>query len=140
MPRSRLRALWWRAGLVLAALLPLAAAGCGPPKFYPVKGRVLFSDNLRPLTEGEVRFQSVSKPDLIATGRIQPDGSFALSTPGHGDGVLEGPCRVAISAEPRGGRPVVHERFAGFDTSDTRVTVTEREENYFILEVSRPGR
>jgi hypothetical protein len=120
------------------AALPLLS-GCGPPKFYPVRGQVLlFGVGL--LTDGEVRFQPVSKPDLIATGRIQKDGRFSLATPSHGEGALEGTCKAAIVVEPRQGKPVVDERFADFDTSDLQFTVTARSENYFIIEVRPAGR
>ena len=120
----------------LAALL----SGCGPPKFYPVKGQVLLF-GVGFLTEGEVRFRPVSKPDLIATGRIQKDGSFVLTTPGHGgEGVLEGTCKAAVVVEPRQGKPVVDERYADFDTSDLQFTVTARTENYFVVEVNPAGR
>jgi hypothetical protein len=112
--------------------------GCGAPKFYPVRGRViLFGVGL--LTEGEIRFQPISNPDLIATGRIQKDGSFSLATPSHGEGALEGPCKAAVVVESRQGKPVVDERFADFDTSDLQFTVTERSENYFIIEVDPAG-
>jgi hypothetical protein len=115
-------------------------SGCGAPQFYPVKGMVLLF-GVGPLTEGEVRFRPVSKPDLIASGRIQKDGSFSLTTPAHSDkGVLEGTCKAAVVVQPRQGKPVIDPRFEDFDTSDLLVTVTARTENYFIVEVSRPGK
>jgi hypothetical protein len=119
-------------------VLPLLG-GCGAPKFYPVRGQVILF-GVGPLTEGEVRFQPVSKPDLIASGRIQKDGTFSLSTPAHGTGVLEGACKAAVVVEPRQGKPVIDNRFSDFDTSDRQFTVTARDENYFIVEVSRPGK
>jgi hypothetical protein len=125
--------------LLISFAAPSLLCGCGAPKFYPVKGQVLlFGVGL--LTDGEVRFQPVSKPDLIATGRIQKDGSFSLTTPAHGDGVLEGSCKAAVVVEPRQGKPVVEERFADFETSDLQFTVTARTENYFIIEVAPAGR
>jgi hypothetical protein len=42
--------------------------------------------------------------------------------------------------EPRQGKRVIDERFGSFDTADLQFTVTAREENYFIIEVTRPGR
>ena len=121
------------------AVLPFVC-GCGAPKFYPVKGQVLLF-GVGFLPEGEVRFQPVSKPDLIATGRIQKDGTFSLTTPAHGGkGVLEGTCKAAVVVEPRQGKPIIDQRFADFDTSDLQFTVTARTENYFIVEVTRPGK
>ena len=119
------------------AVLPFVC-GCGAPKFYPVKGQVLLF-GVGFLPEGEVRFQPVSKPDLIATGRIQKDGSFSLATPAHGEGALEGTCKAAVVVESRQGKAVVDERYAAFDTSDLQFTVTERSENFFIIEVKPPG-
>ncbi len=124
---------------LLSLVALLALSGCGSPKFYPVRGQVVvFGVGL--LKEGEVRFRPVSKPDLVATGRMQKDGSFSLTTPGHGEGVLEGTCKAAVVVEPRQGKPVIDERFGSFDTADLQFTVTAREENYFIIEVTRPGR
>jgi hypothetical protein len=121
------------------AVLPLLS-GCGAPQFYPVKGLVILF-GVGPLIEGEVRFRPVSKPDLIATGRIQKDGTFSLTTPAHGgQGVLEGTCKAAVVVEPRQGKPIIDQRFADFDTSDLQFTVTARAENYFIVEVTRPGK
>lgn len=132
-----------RAAFTLWALLGLAAlpllSGCGARKCYPVRGQVLLF-GVGPLTEGEVRFRPNAKPDLIATGRIQKDGSFSLTTPSHGEGALEGTCKVAVVVEPRQGKPVIDGRFGNFDTSDLQYTVTAREENYFIIEVTRPGK
>jgi hypothetical protein len=124
--------------LISFAALPLLS-GCGAPKFYPVRGQViLFGVGL--LTEGEIRFRPASKPDLIATGRIQKDGSFSLTTPSHGQGVLEGTCKAAVVVDPKKGKPVIAERFGNFDTSDLQFTVTARDENYFVVEVTPPSK
>ena len=130
------RACSWLVFLGAAAL----ALGCGSPKFHVVRGKVLWAETQKPLTEGEVRFQPVSRPGLVATGKIQPNGKFTLATPGHGDGVLEGQCRAAVVVPPRDGKPVIHERYQEFDTADLLFTVTERQENHFTLEVSRARR
>jgi hypothetical protein len=112
-------------------------SGCSSPQFYPVHGHVILGETNRRLTEGEVRFQPVSHPDLIATGKIKPNGSFALTTTGHPDGVIEGPCRAIVLVEPRNGRAVIADRFRDYDTSDLRYTVRARSENYFIVEVRK---
>ena len=118
--------------------LLVVATGCSEPKFYPVKGKAtIFA--VGPLTEGEVRFRPVSRPSLIASGKVQKDGSFTLSTPGHGEGVLEGDCQVEI-ALPEQSKSRLAERFTSFDTSDLRFTVAPREENYFFLDLKRTGK
>jgi hypothetical protein len=122
-------------GFVLAAL---CAAGCSEPKFYPVRGEVVVF-GVGKLTEGEVRFRPRRRPDLVASGKIGKDGKFNLSTPGHGEGVLEGDCQAAIVAPPRSGKPAIAERFADFDQADRNYTVTERPENYWIIQVE-PGK
>lgn len=143
MALSRLAGTSHRLLFGLAALAGLGLVGCGPAKYYPVRGQVVFHENGQPVTEGEVRFQSVAKPDIIASGKIGPDGKFSLSTPSHGEGVLEGQCRAAVIVPPRNGKPVIHEKFADFDTADKKFTVVPRgegEENFFLIEVSRSKR
>jgi hypothetical protein len=126
--------------LGLAALALLGAGGCRAPKFYPVKGKVMFADTFKPVTEGEVRFQPLSRSGLVASGMIQPNGTFSLSTPDHGEGTLEGACRVAVIVPPRNDRPVIDPRYESFDTADLQFTVTARSENYFIIQVERAAR
>ena len=132
---QRLRCLWLGVSLVLL----LTSSGCGQPKFYPTRGKVIIFA-VGPLQSGEIRFRPVSKPGLVASGQIQKDGTFSLATPGHGDGVLEGDCQVAIMIEPKEGKRPIAERYADFSTSDLRFTIYPREENYFILDVKKPGK
>ena len=76
-----------RLSSVTAAVLALALVcqgGCGgpdeePPKTYEVTGTVLGADG-KPLSGGLVEFRSGGDKPVSATGRIQPDGSFSLST------------------------------------------------------------
>src|SRR5688572_13804241 len=98
------------AGLVV--LGTVAFLGCSKPKFYPVRGEVVIFGVGNP-TEGEVQFRPRSRPDLIAKGPIQKDGTFKLSTPGQGEGVLEGSCQAAIIVPTKKGKTVA-ERFADF--------------------------
>jgi len=69
-----------RWGFLAAALL----LGCGdsgptPPKTYPVKGRVVYTDGT-PMSGGSVAFTLDRDPDLSAIGDIGPNGEFALRT------------------------------------------------------------
>jgi hypothetical protein len=122
---------------LLAAALALLP-GCTKPKFYPVRGKVVVFA-VGPLTDGEIRFRPRSRPDLVATGRIQKDGSFSISTPGHGDGALEGDCQVAIVVDPAAAKRPIAERYADFATSGLNFTIAPRDENYFILDVKKAG-
>jgi hypothetical protein len=124
--------------LILLSLLLAGLAGCAEPKFYPVRGEIILY-GVGPLTEGEVQFRPNSRPDLIATGKVQKDGKFSLSTPNHGEGVLEGDCKAAIIVEPKNGKRLIADRYGSFDTADLNYTVTARDENFFQLEAKRAG-
>jgi hypothetical protein len=116
---------------VVAGLLLVALAGCSEPKFYPTRGEVM--NGAKRLTAGEVRFRPVKRPDLVASGKIQKDGKFTLSTPGHGEGVLEGDCQAVVIVDQGG--PKIDKRFSDYGTADLNFTITPRDENWFILEL-----
>lgn len=122
--------------LICLAAAQLALIGCSKPKFYPVRGEVVIY-GVGPLREGEVRFRPVKRPDLIATAKVQKDGKFAAITPNHGEGVLEGDCHVAIVVEPKNGKSVIADKFADFDKADRMFTITARDENYCMIQVSK---
>jgi hypothetical protein len=113
-------------------------AGCSEPKFYPARGKIVIFA-VGPLTQGEIRFRPVSRPSLVATGQVQKDGSFTMSTPGHGEGVLEGDCQVEIIVDSGSGRRPIAERYGSYSTSGLSYTIAPREENYFILDVKKSG-
>jgi hypothetical protein len=85
--------------IAAAALISATCVGCGPatgtpPSLLPVKGKVTYKG--QPLTQGIVRFE----PDGYgrgADGKLQPDGTFVLSTLKEGDGVVAGHHRVYIA-------------------------------------------
>src|SRR5260221_341528 len=91
------------------------AVGCSQPKFYPARGKVIVFA-VGPLSEGEIHFRPVSRPGLVATGQIQKDGTFSLSTPGHGEGVLEGDCQVEIIFNSSTGKRPIAERYSSYST------------------------
>jgi hypothetical protein len=109
--------------------------GCSKPRFFPARGKVIIFA-VGPLQEGEIRFRPNAKPSLIATGKVQKDGTFSMATPGHGEGVLEGDCQVAIVVEGSGKKPIA-ERYGDFSTSGLSYSIAERDENYFILDVKK---
>jgi len=128
--------IWLR--LVCGFFAILLVSGCSEPKFYPVRGKVILY-GVGPLTEGEIRIRPVSKPSLVASGKIQKDGTFSVSTPEHGEGVLEGDCQVAILVEPKNGKKVIADRYSDFATADMRYTIAARDENFLMLEVRKAG-
>ena len=73
-------------------------AGCGggnPLDTIPVGGRVTMDG--KPLTTGEVRYlPKDAQNGRVASGAIQPDGSFALTTLKAEDGALRGDYRVVV--------------------------------------------
>jgi len=77
---------------LIICLCALLLQGCGNQ--VNVSGRVTFPDG-EPLTRGEVRFQT---PTFMATGDIQPDGSYVLSSLGTNDGIPRGTYTVTVSA------------------------------------------
>ena len=92
----RLRPL--RRGGLMVLILGLLA-GCSDDDLgqrYPVSGHV--TRRGQPLTEGTINFQPVeASKGRAATGAIQSDGSYTLTTKDPDDGALAGDYRVIIS-------------------------------------------
>jgi hypothetical protein len=78
--------------------------GCGPatvrPKVAPVSGKV--TQKGKPLTGGEVMFTHSGGPEgeagHVATGQIEEDGSYRLTTFNTGDGAVLGKHKVTVVA------------------------------------------
>jgi hypothetical protein len=83
----------------LAVILLAATFGCGSgqaalPDLIPVKGKITYKG--QPLTTGTIRFE----PDgygRMATGKLQPDGTYVLSTLKEADGVVAGTHKVFVT-------------------------------------------
>jgi hypothetical protein len=84
----------------LAAMFLAVCWGCGPagrgvaPSLIPVKGKVTYKG--QPLISGTVRFE----PDDFgrpASGKLQSDGTYVLSTAKEADGVVAGSHKVSIT-------------------------------------------
>jgi hypothetical protein len=84
--------------LALAALLLAVNWGCAPktdrPETLPVSGKVTYKG--QPVTKGTITFQSDG--GQAATGEIQSDGTYRLSTFADRDGALPGHHKVMIIA------------------------------------------
>lgn len=74
----------------ISAFVIVCLCGCGNPK---VKGKVSFPDG-SPLTQGTVCFES---DNYVASGIIQPDGTYTLGGDKAGDGVPPGTYKVFIT-------------------------------------------
>lgn len=85
---------------VFGCLGILLLGGCGEslPTTVPVTGKVTFKGE--PLTDGTVSFhpQEIAEglPKRTATGKLQADGSFTLSTFRTEDGAVPGTYRVTV--------------------------------------------
>ncbi len=137
--------------LLLLAMTNLAfATGCGKghPPTYPVNGTVVFTDGTPLTTGGVVLSDSIvdGDPSINARGAIHQDGTFALSTFAHEDGVIAGKHRVLVRAKRdvddfvvRGiiPLPVIAKRFERYETSGFEFTVAD-ENNQWRLLVDRP--
>lgn len=139
--RSRRRFPSFWLGVILLACL--AVAGCGGDQLptAPVQGKVLYQG--KPLQFGAVTFQPAAGPP--ASGAIQPDGTFRLSTYGNNDGAVLGMHKVAVScfdsqrpdapppdpnAEPGLGKPLVPQKYLSADTSGLTAEVKSRNEPF----------
>ena len=125
------------ASVALFGTLTCVVVGCGGSAVHPVKGTVIYTDG-SPATDLEnyvVTFESVDQqatsdqPGVSASGTVQADGTFSLSTYETDDGVVPGKHRVALSPAAIGGDGVVaaeiiDPRFYAFATSGLEVSIT----------------
>jgi hypothetical protein len=77
-------------------------AGCNRgPAMYQVRGKVLYKDGSVPRGMGAVHFEPTSESTAtirkVASGAIEPDGTFELMTRKPGDGVFQGEYVVTIA-------------------------------------------
>jgi hypothetical protein len=77
--------------------------GCGSsgPDMVPLRGEVtLDGEPLRDVTQGIVRYtpKQSGGPTREASARIQPDGTFEMTTFQKGDGVVAGEYSITVSA------------------------------------------
>lgn len=124
--------------VLVFSLLAVLATGCGSG-FTPFGGRVCFSDGT-PLPKGQVRFVSQTH---MATGVIQPDGSFQLGSLDVGDGLPPGEYRITIvgaveeTIDPAttyviSSKPLIDKRYEENETSGLTCVVTESKRDYQI--------
>jgi hypothetical protein len=104
VPVGKLAALGMSTRCIFLASLcfALAVAGCGSdgPTVVPIRGEVLYQDApLKDVPQGLVRYlPKENSQGRQASGRIQPDGSFVLTTFKGGDGVVPGEYDIVVSA------------------------------------------
>ena len=114
----------------------IVVAGCGG-SFIPTGGKVTYEDGT-PVPAGGIVFET---GNFMADGRIQPDGTYTLSSLKPGDGLPAGTYKVTISgtAYDENDRRIehVHPKFSNPETSELTAEVT-RGQNQFNFTVTKP--
>ena len=77
--RCKNRSVWIPVCLVLMVLSVIVGCGSSPTTF-PVSGKVVNQKSGKPFPGGTITFQLDKDPTMNATGEIQKDGSFSLTT------------------------------------------------------------
>lgn len=135
---------WLLCGAATAVLL----SGCGGGT-YPVHGKVVFKGSQAAATElaGYMITLESKSGRVSASGVVEPDGTFELSTYKPGDGLVAGKHRVALNppmplqlVEGPGAKPAppspIPIKYGAFNTSGLEVAV-ERSGQEIVLEVDR---
>ena len=138
--------LWHRRciGLIVGFAL-LNVIGCHRgPKIVPASGRVTYQG--KPLKFGTVIFQPFEGQP--AKGKIQPDGTFVLSTYKEGDGVVVGDHKIRVTCyssqdptlprtggERALGKLLIPERYTFYDRSGLVATVREKDNEPFMFDL-----
>lgn len=128
---------------LLAILGSVSLSGCESSnklQTAEVTGRVTIDG--RPLSMGTVMF--VPEHGKMATGRIESNGTFRLSTYGSNDGVIVGKCRAAVMVitsageenelEPARPSPIPA-KYSAVGTSGLEYEVKAGETNLFHLDL-----
>ena len=117
------------APIAIALMVILPLSGCGQssaaiPSTYPVKGKVSFKG--KPLTNGSIVFEPTDA-GKDAYGKIQPDGTFELTTYKEKDGAVVGSHRVYVTGLSKSVIPV---KFMHASSSKVEVEVNEATTDY----------
>jgi hypothetical protein len=121
--------------LSFAAMFLLSCWGCGSGSersislTVPVKGKVSYKGT--PFTEGTVHFEPTDA-GRAASGTIQPDGTFVLTTLKEGDGAAKGIHRVAVSLGAKAGKALVPKKYMDTASSQTEVEVSDGKTDYAV--------
>jgi hypothetical protein len=110
----------------------LLASGCGDgfPQRYPVSGTIRFADG-SPVKTGTIELGG-NGSRWTASGEIQRDGSFVLTTVKPGDGAVPGEYKIVIRQmvlaylKAEGGHDhgkLVADRYRDYKTTDLKATV-----------------
>ena len=137
------------------ALAALAGCGSDGSTLIPIRGEVLYKGApLRNVPQGLVKYLPKSDAARQASGRIQPDGSFVLTTFQNADGVTPGEYHIVVTAytrqpemtreqvEARGGaglqapRLLIPEKYTDPNTSPLTDTVDSDHSGFTRIELT----
>jgi hypothetical protein len=145
------KALSLLAGVSLLGSLAGCSRDPNMPKLGTVHGKVTY--NGKPVDSGTVTFNPIlgkgGETGQNATGQIEPDGSYVMTTFNTGDGAILGQHIVAVVVREKGsenqGKPradstidysmpkiVTPSKYASVDTSPLRCTVKEGDNTFDI--------
>lgn len=125
------RASWLSGAALFVCLVVLSGCGRGV-QFGEVTGSVKFKG--KPLPNAVVFFMPQSGP--AAAGATHEDGTFKMVTKRPGDGVLLGPCKVAITPfDPINSPLPIPTKYTDAETSGLTANVEEGE-NVFDFELT----
>jgi len=127
----------------IAVILALLSC-CGCSNKVPLTGKVTFSDDNSPLTQGIVCF---STGQFVARGPLSKDGSYQISSTGQNDGLPKGKYKVylvgaeLVSSDGSGNStytPLIDSRYDNPDTSDIECEVDKKTRRFdFTVERAR---
>lgn len=130
---------------LLVAMTGLVGCGTGSG-VYPVQGNVISTTGIAPQF-GTVEFRSDSE-GRVASGKIQSDGTFTLTTFEPNDGAVKGDHDVILvrfinvedgkPLESHGHAVEIPERYASYETSGLTATVKPGRNNKITIEFD-PG-
>jgi len=137
----------------------LMLGGCGGvdkdmPTLAKVSGKVTYKG--KPVTPGSVIFTPISgkggETGQVATGQLESDGSFTLTTFNTGDGAILG--QHSVTVESRGGdinalnkpkadgtiayvlpKPAVPKKYLNPTSTPLKYTVEPGKDNFFEIEI-----
>jgi hypothetical protein len=131
----------FRLNVILHLLLIGSMIGCNrsPYDVAPVSGTVMLND--RPFPQGSVTFAPIAKGESPnvgrpGVGRIQPDGSFRISTFATNDGAIVGEHWVTIINHDEDNMPDGIPEFARIQVPEKKV-VAAGKDNQFDIHLSR---
>jgi hypothetical protein len=139
-----------RTPYLLSLVFLTILAGCGgSPGLYPVHGKITSANG--PLPKGEVaiiRFEPIAGTTAegqtkAASGDIQPDGTYQLTTLDRNDGAFVGDYKVTFTINKTylGQESLIDPKFTRTATTPHTAKVTSDGDNQFDFEIAKaPGK